>query len=246
MPFAPRGLCQKAAPNTFLQRLQKKPKIACILALYTLLNCDSCIPLKDHSLGGDGTVWSSGCHYVKNGIHPSSLSLFASSPAAPAVRPTQTTAVQCEQFQPQQRGGGQRPAGSPPPLWHRLWPAASIPEDEHGRRPARVSRKCVGYNAIRKLPACRRGDDCGLQACSYMHGRHPSSLPLPACSLQPLACAAFTHAPLLAALPTAGASASRGRVARSTNVVLGSDESEEKWRELDSQVNEYPGERLTA
>jgi putative lipoic acid-binding regulatory protein len=34
-----------------------------------------------------------------------------------------------------------------------------------------------------------------------------------------------------------------GRVARATNVVLGTDESEEKWRELDQQVNEYPGQR---
>jgi hypothetical protein len=33
----------------------------------------------------------------------------------------------------------------------------------------------------------------------------------------------------------------QGRVANTTNIVLGTDDSEEKWRELDSQVNEYPG-----
>lgn len=40
-----------------------------------------------------------------------------------------------------------------------------------------------------------------------------------------------------------GVSDAEGRVARSTNVVLGTDDSEEKWRELDMQVNEYPGQR---
>lgn len=40
-----------------------------------------------------------------------------------------------------------------------------------------------------------------------------------------------------------GVSNAEGRVARSTNVVLGTDDSEEKWRELDMQVNEYPGQR---
>ena len=35
----------------------------------------------------------------------------------------------------------------------------------------------------------------------------------------------------------------QGRVAKSTNVVFGTDESEEKWRELDLKVNEYPGQR---
>lgn len=34
-----------------------------------------------------------------------------------------------------------------------------------------------------------------------------------------------------------------GRVSKKTNVVMGTDLSEEKWRELDSQVNEYPGQR---
>ena len=40
-----------------------------------------------------------------------------------------------------------------------------------------------------------------------------------------------------------GVSNAQGRVARSTNVVLGINETEEKWRELDEQVNEYPGQR---
>lgn len=39
------------------------------------------------------------------------------------------------------------------------------------------------------------------------------------------------------------ASSAAGRVARATNVILGTDDSEEKWRELDQQVNEYPGQR---
>jgi hypothetical protein len=38
-----------------------------------------------------------------------------------------------------------------------------------------------------------------------------------------------------------GVSNNQGRVANTTNVVLGTDDSVEKWRELDSQVNEYPG-----
>lgn len=40
-----------------------------------------------------------------------------------------------------------------------------------------------------------------------------------------------------------GVSNAQGRVARGTNIVFGTDDSEEKWRELDSQVNEYPGQR---
>jgi hypothetical protein len=38
-----------------------------------------------------------------------------------------------------------------------------------------------------------------------------------------------------------GVSNNQGRVANTTNIVLGTDDSEEKWRELDSKVNEYPG-----
>ena len=38
-----------------------------------------------------------------------------------------------------------------------------------------------------------------------------------------------------------GVSNNQGRVANTTNIVLGTDDSEEKWRELDNQVNEYPG-----
>lgn len=38
-------------------------------------------------------------------------------------------------------------------------------------------------------------------------------------------------------------SEAQGRKPRGTNIVFGTDESEEKWRELDSQVNEYPGQR---
>jgi putative lipoic acid-binding regulatory protein len=52
--------------------------------------------------------------------------------------------------------------------------------------------------------------------------------------------------PLIAApgrLRCAGLSSANGRVSRATNVVLGTDESEEKWRELDAQVNQYPGTR---
>lgn len=41
-----------------------------------------------------------------------------------------------------------------------------------------------------------------------------------------------------------GVSNNQGRVANTTNIVLGTDDSEEKWRELDSQVNEYPGKIL--
>ena len=37
-------------------------------------------------------------------------------------------------------------------------------------------------------------------------------------------------------------SSHQGRIANTTNIVFG-DESEEKWRELDNQVNEYPGQR---
>lgn len=39
-------------------------------------------------------------------------------------------------------------------------------------------------------------------------------------------------------------SEAQGRKSRGTNIVFGTDESEEKWRELDSQVNEYPGQRF--
>lgn len=42
-----------------------------------------------------------------------------------------------------------------------------------------------------------------------------------------------------------GVSNNQGRVANTTNIVLGTDDSEEKWRELDNQVNEYPGKIIT-
>jgi len=38
-------------------------------------------------------------------------------------------------------------------------------------------------------------------------------------------------------------SSADGRVSERTNVIFGTDLSEEKWRELDSQVNEYPGQQ---
>ncbi|EFN55739.1 hypothetical protein CHLNCDRAFT_134074 [Chlorella variabilis] len=41
----------------------------------------------------------------------------------------------------------------------------------------------------------------------------------------------------------AGLSANVGRVPQGTNVILDTTSDEDKWRELDLQVNEYPGQR---
>eukprot|EP00887_Chlorella_sp_A99_P007515 scaffold2.g7515.t1 len=38
-------------------------------------------------------------------------------------------------------------------------------------------------------------------------------------------------------------SQSSGRTAQTNNLILGASESEDKWRQLDEQVNEYPGTR---
>lgn len=42
---------------------------------------------------------------------------------------------------------------------------------------------------------------------------------------------------------TAGLSAAVGRVPSSNNVILDTTNDEDKWRELDAQVNPYPGQR---
>ena len=55
----------------------------------------------------------------------------------------------------------------------------------------------------------------------------PTSLPAP--PRRPLCCAGVSNAD--------------GRVPRGTNIVFGTEDSEEKWRELDEQVNQYPGQR---